>query len=180
MYFDLYHKPTNYFSYLHDKSCHPLNTKNNIALSLARRIVRIVTDNTNNRLQELKGHLLKRKHHEKIIDYSLTKLFQPRKHENNDKNVITFTRTYNPNHHFSFNKFNNCIKNTTNRELQKVLNDKKILLTTRKAKKLRNLLVRARFETKIIPKSLAGLFLCSNFVYLKLDTLSLVHHFYLN
>ena len=63
--------------------------KNNIALSLARRIVRIVTDNTNNRLQELKGHLLKRKHPEKIIDYSFTKLFQPRKHENNDKNVIT-------------------------------------------------------------------------------------------
>ena len=29
--------------------------------------MRIVTDNTNNRLQELKGHLLKRKHPEKII-----------------------------------------------------------------------------------------------------------------
>ena len=34
----------------------------------------------------------------KIIDYSFTKLFQPRKHEDNDKNVITFTITYNPNH----------------------------------------------------------------------------------
>ena len=87
------------------KSCHPPHMKNNIALSLARRIVRIVTDNTNNRLQELKGHLLKRKQPEKIIDYSFTKLFQPRKHENNDKNVITFTRTYNPNRQFSFNKF---------------------------------------------------------------------------
>ena len=38
------------------KSCHPSHTKNNIALSLARRIVQIVTDNANNRLQELKGH----------------------------------------------------------------------------------------------------------------------------
>ena len=93
MHFNVYHKPTNSFSHLDDESCHPPNTKNNIALSLAKRIVRIATDNTNNRLQELKGHLLKRKHHEKIIDYSLTKLFQPRKHENNDKNVITFTRT---------------------------------------------------------------------------------------
>ena len=128
LHFDVYHKPTNSFSYLHYKSCHPPHTKNNIALSLARRIVRIVTDNTNNRLQELKGHLLKRKHPEKIIDYSFTKLFQPRKHENNDKNVITFTRTYNPNHQFSFNKFKNCIKNTTNRELQKAFNDKKYSL----------------------------------------------------
>ena len=66
---------------LHYKSCHPPHTKNIIALLLARRIVRIVTDNTNNRLQELKGHLVKRKHTEKIIDYSFTKLFQPRKHE---------------------------------------------------------------------------------------------------
>ena len=104
------------------------HTKHNIALSLARCIVPIVTDNTNNQLQKLKGHLLKRKNPEKIIDYCFTKLFQPRKHENNEKNVITFTRTYNPNHQFSFNKFKNCIKNTTNRELQKAFNDKKYSL----------------------------------------------------
>ena len=43
---------------------------------------------------------------------------------------------------------------------------KKILLTTRHPKKLGNLLVRAKFETKTIPKSpkLTGLFLCSNCV----------------
>ena len=87
--------------------------------------MRIVTENTNNPLQELKGHLLKRKHPEKIIDYSFTKLFQTRKHKNKDKNVITFTKTYNPNHQLSFNKFKNCIKHTTNRELQKALNDRK-------------------------------------------------------
>ena len=50
LHFDVYHKPANSFSYLHYKSCHSLYTKSNIALSLARRIVRIVTDNTNNRL----------------------------------------------------------------------------------------------------------------------------------
>ena len=96
----------------------------------------------------------------------MAKSFQPRKHENNDKNVVTFTRTYNHNYQFSFNKFKSCIKNTTNRELQKAFNDKKILLTTRQPKKLRNLLVRAKFETKTIPKSpkLTGLFLCSNCV----------------
>ena len=120
LHFDVYHKPTNSFSYLHHKSCHPPHMKNNITLSLARRIVRIVTDNTNNRLQELKGHLLKRKHPEK--------LFQPRKHETNDKNVITFTGTYNLNHQFSFSKFRNYIKNTTNRELQRAFNDEKYSL----------------------------------------------------
>ena len=46
---------------------------------------------------------------------------------------------------------------------------KRILLTTRQPNKLRNLLVRAKFESKTIPKSpkLAGLFLCSNCVYHK-------------
>ena len=57
-----------------------------------------------------------------------TKLFKPRKDEQNDKNVITFARTYNPNHQFSFNKFKNCIKNTTNKYLQKAFNNKKYSL----------------------------------------------------
>ena len=39
LHFDVYHKPTYSFSYLHYKSCHPLHTKNNIPLSLARCIV---------------------------------------------------------------------------------------------------------------------------------------------
>ena len=65
LHYDVYHKPKKSFSFLHYKSCHPLNTKNNIALSLARRILRIVIDNKKNQLQELKDHLLKRKHPEK-------------------------------------------------------------------------------------------------------------------
>ena len=73
LHFNVYHNLTNSFSYLRYKTCHPLHAKNNIALSLARHIVQIVTDNRNNRLQELKGHLLNRKHPEKIIDYSFTK-----------------------------------------------------------------------------------------------------------
>ena len=43
LHFDVYHKPANSFSYF--KSYHTPRTKNNVALSLARRIVRIVTDN---------------------------------------------------------------------------------------------------------------------------------------
>ena len=36
LHFDIYHKPTNSFSYLNYKSCHPSHTKKNISLSLAR------------------------------------------------------------------------------------------------------------------------------------------------
>ena len=61
LHLDVYQKPTNSFSHLHYKRCHPPDTKNNIALSFARRIERIVTGDTNNRLQELKDPLLKRK-----------------------------------------------------------------------------------------------------------------------
>ena len=32
--FDIYHKPTHSFSYLHNKSCHPRHTRDNMALSL--------------------------------------------------------------------------------------------------------------------------------------------------
>ena len=42
--------------------------KNNIALLLARRIVRIIADTKNNQLHALKDRLLKRKHTGKIID----------------------------------------------------------------------------------------------------------------
>ena len=54
--FDVYHKTANSFSYLHYKGCHPPHTKNNIALSLARRILRIVTDNTKKPITALAGY----------------------------------------------------------------------------------------------------------------------------
>ena len=82
--FDIYRKPAHSFGYLHYKDC-THRTRKTIVLSLARHIVRIVTDNKNNRLEEVKDHLLKRKHLDKILDYSFTKLFQSREHESNDK-----------------------------------------------------------------------------------------------
>ena len=121
LHFDVYHKPTNSFSYLHYKSCHPPDRKTNIALSLL--LMTEVID-----FKNLKVTYERENTRKKIMNYSFTKLFQPRKHKNNDKNVITFIRTYNPNHEFSFNKFKNFIKNTTNRELLKAFNGKKYAL----------------------------------------------------
>ena len=60
--FDIYYKPTNSFNYLTYTSCHPPHTKNNISLSLVKRIVSIVTNNRENQLKELKEYSLDRKH----------------------------------------------------------------------------------------------------------------------
>ena len=75
--FDIYYKPTNSFNNLTHGSCHPSHTKNDIALSLAKRNVNIVADNKEKTLIELKKHLIERNHPPEIIDYTFTKCFQP-------------------------------------------------------------------------------------------------------
>ena len=52
-------------SYLKYNSCHPSHTKN-ISLSLARRIIRIITDKRDFRLYELKQNLLKTNQPQKV------------------------------------------------------------------------------------------------------------------
>ena len=102
--FDIYYKSTNSFDYLTYSSCHPSHTKNNIALSLAKRIINIVTDNSEKRLSELKKHLIERNHPPEIIDYIFTKCFQPKLDKNKNLEKIIFTRTFNPNHVINLNK----------------------------------------------------------------------------
>ena len=101
---------------------------------MARRIIRIVTDNRDYRLDKLRQNLLKRNHPEKIINYSFTKSFQPKNNKEENKEIITFTRTNNPNHNFNYNRFNNCLNNINNRELREAFSNKKVLLTTRQPK----------------------------------------------
>ena len=76
--FDIYCKPTSSLNYLTYSSCHPSHTKNNIAFSLAKRIINIVTDNKEKRLSELKKHLTERNQPPETIDYTFTKCFQPK------------------------------------------------------------------------------------------------------
>ena len=52
--FGICHKLTNSFSYLKYNSFHPSHTMNNISLALARRIIRIVTDNRDYGLEGLR------------------------------------------------------------------------------------------------------------------------------
>ena len=56
--FDIYYKPANSFNYLIYSRSHRSHTKNSIALS--RRIINIVTDNTEKGLRELKKDPIER------------------------------------------------------------------------------------------------------------------------
>ena len=109
--FDIYYKRTNSFNYLIYSSCYPSHTRNNIALSLTKRIVNIVTDNRETRLSELKKHILERNHPHEIIDYAFMKYFQPKLDKNKDLEKIMFTRTFNPNHVINLNKLTHSLVN---------------------------------------------------------------------
>ena len=128
--FDIHCIPTNSFNYLTYSSCHLLHTKNNISLSLAKRLISIVTNNRENRLKELKEHLLDRKHPQHIIPYpqhiSFIKIFQPKfQTENNDN--VTFIRTYNPSN-INFKKFHSYLDKIKNKELKTCFQKKKSII----------------------------------------------------
>ena len=160
--FDIHYKPTNSFNYLIYKSCHPPHTKDNILLSLAKRIVSIITNNRENRLKELKEHLLDRKHPQHIIDYSFTKVFRPKfQIENNDS--IAFIRTYNRKHNIKFKKSHSCLQKIENKELKTCFEKKKILSSARQPSNLRKLLITAKSERLPVPKQIkqVGFFPCA-------------------
>ena len=122
--FDIYYKPTNSFNYLTYSNCHPTHTKNNIALSLAKRIINIITDNREKRLSELKKHLIERNHPPEIIDYTFTKCFQPKLDKNKDLEKIILTRTFSPNRVISLNKLIRGLGNIRSNELKECFQNK--------------------------------------------------------
>ena len=109
-----------------------------------------------------------RKHPQYIIDYSFTKIFQPKFYtENNDS--ITFIRTYNRNHNINLKKFHSCLNKIKNKELKTCFQKKKVLLSTRKPSNLRKLLTTAKFEGLPIPTEIKqiGFFPWANCIYHK-------------
>ena len=134
---------------------------------MARRIIRIVTDNCDYRLEGLRQNLLKRNHPDEIINYSFTKSFQPKNNKEENKEIITFTRTYNPNHNFNYNHFNNCLNNINNCELRETFSNIKVLLTT--PKNLKKMLVTAKFDLhpELQNRKPNGLFSCTDCIYHK-------------
>ena len=144
--FDIYYKPTNPLNYLTYSSCHPSHTKNNITLSLAKRIINTINDNTEKRLSELKKHLLERNHPPETIDYTFTKCFQQKLGKNEDFEKIIFTRTFNPNHVINLNKFTRSLENKRSNELKQCFQNKTVQLATRQPKNLRKILTKTKFE----------------------------------
>ena len=134
--FDIYYKPTNSFNYLTYSSCHPSHTKNNIALSLAKEIINIVTDNRETRLSKLKKQLIERNHPPEIIDYTFTKCFQPKLDKDKDLEKIIFTRIFNPNNVINLNKLNRSLENIRSNELKQCFRNKTVQLATRQPKNL--------------------------------------------
>ena len=93
--FDVYYKPTNAFSYLKYSSCHPRHTIENLAHSLARRIIQIVSENRDVRLNELEDRLMARGHPRQVILRSMGKTMTPRQ-KPREGEAIVFTHTHSP------------------------------------------------------------------------------------
>ena len=86
--FDIYYKATNSFNYLIHSRSHRSHTKNSFALF--RRILNIVTDNTEKGLRELKKNPIERNYPPEIIYYTFTKCFLPKLDKSKDLGKIDF------------------------------------------------------------------------------------------
>ena len=168
LFYDMYYKPTNSFSFLKYSSCHPKHTRNNIALSLGRRIVKIVSHERDIRLGELKEHLLQRNYPEPVINSAFSKLFEPSR-EPTEGELVTFVYTYNPNHQINLQKFRHCLKNMRGPSLRAAFENTSPLVTTRQPSNLRKILTKASFTLNPLPKEprLIGLYPCGKCVYCK-------------
>ena len=163
---DIYHKPTNSFGYLRYTSCHPPHTKKNIAKSLGKRIVRIVSHNRERRINELQTLLRNRGHPKRVIEESLASMFQPEK-GNQNQEIIPFVHTFNPNHKFDRDKIKNFAKKSTNDTIRRVFDDCGVVMATRQPKNLKKMLTRAKFQLHppLMVRKPAGLFPCGNCTY---------------
>ena len=140
---DIYRKPTDSCNYLNYHSCHPKHTRDNIGLSLAKRIVRIVSLDRDKRLNELRSQLLDRDYPRSSIDYAFSKVFQPKREQ--FENIIVFTSTHNPSHVYNSRVISGCLDKLKTPDMQHTFGQHKVVHGTRQPKSLRSFLVRSRF-----------------------------------
>ena len=132
-------------------SCHPLHTRRNLATTLARRIVQIVSENRETRIQELSEHLQRRGHPLDIINDALGKLFSPEPAPNPGE-PITFIRTHNPQLVFDHRIVRDSIRKHRSGEITKAFKNKYVLMTTRQPPNLKKLLTKAAFTLNPQPR----------------------------
>ena len=108
--------------------------------------MRIVSKDSGYRLEQLREHLFLRDHAMEIINYSFSKVFQPKKHiPSND--VIVFTSTYNPSMYFNSRIIKDCVKNVRNDGMKKAFSSCKIIMGSRQPKSLRKMLISSKFSS---------------------------------
>ena len=147
-------------------SCHPRHTIENLAGSLARRIIRIVSNNQDLRLKELTEHMVARGHPVDKVQNSISNAFKPHKRIESGEPIV-FTRTFSPRLVINLKEIKQIITNFETPELKRVFRDKWVLLSTRQPKNLRSMLTSAKFILNPIPPTprTVGLIPCGNCTY---------------
>ena len=161
LWLDIYKKPTDSFNYLTHTSCHPSHTKDNIALSLAKRIIRISTQDPRVRLEELKHNLMLRGHPEHKIMQAFSKVYSPQHKDKSGDNIV-FTHTHNPSQSFVRRRIADTVKNVKGDSMKKAFGNCRVIVGTRQPKSLRKYLIRSKFSRtkKKVTQTVPGLYAC--------------------
>ena len=166
---DIYRKPTDSFNYLAYTSCHPSHTKDNIALSLAKRIIRISTEDPHTRLDELKHNLMLRGHPEQKIIQAFSKVYSPQRRDKSGDNIV-FSHTHNPSQSFVRKQITDSLKEVKSDSMKKTFGNCRVIVGTRQPKSLRQHLIRSKFSRtkKKIVRKIPGLYACRSCKYHRL------------
>ena len=107
-----------------------------------------------------------RDHPISVIDFSLSKLFQPSQRDNT-KESISFIYTYNPNRSCHRDLVKKCFTTSKNKNIKDIFSNSEVIMATRQPKNLKKLLTRSKFEMSpqlITPKPV-GLYPCGKCTY---------------
>ena len=163
---DIFRKPTDSFNYLYYGSCHPAHTRDNIALSLAKRIIRIASGDPTPRLAELKHNLMLRGHPETKINDAFGRVYTPSRKDKSGDSVV-FTCTHNPTRVFPKDRITDILKDVHSDSMKKTFKDTRVVLGTRQSKSLRQMLIRSKFSrskpVRIVKRT--GLYFCRGCKY---------------
>ena len=152
---DIFYKITDTHQYLHFKSCHPKQCKNNVPYNLARRICTIVSDEETKkaRLNELKNMLLARHYPKQIIETGIVKanalsreeLLTKKTKEENE--IIPFVHTFNPNNPNMFQIIHDSMPIIkTDEALKTAFKGTKLISSKRQSPNLKQILTKASFS----------------------------------
>ena len=142
--FDVYYKPTNAFTYLKYNSCHPRHTIENLASSLARRIIQIVSDNREQRLADLENRLVTRGHPREVVARTMGTTMVPMKKPKKGE-AIVFTSTHSPRLNFDKSLIRKSILGFKTPGMREAFDNKWVLTSTRQPANLRKMLTSAKF-----------------------------------